>query len=131
MQSHIKRQLDTVVSLVSRSSQQARSDHGCLFRFPQLLDRKSNPRHRAISLRGLELGPINTFPGLQALGRNVKGGERALTLCRPITRTVCTEEEGENERDNESNRVGGPPVCILPISNHKRLLIRQKRSGNS
>jgi len=29
-------------------------------------------------LRGLEPGPINTFPGWQALGRSVKRGERAL-----------------------------------------------------
>src|SRR6185369_15735987 len=34
-------------------------------------------------LRGLEPGPINTFPGWQALGRTVKRGERALTLCMP------------------------------------------------
>jgi hypothetical protein len=39
-------------------------------------------------LRGLEPGPINTFPGWQALARTVKRGERALTLCMPITRKV-------------------------------------------
>ena len=32
-------------------------------------------------MRGLEPGPINTFPGWQALGRNLKRGERALILC--------------------------------------------------
>ena len=32
-------------------------------------------------LRGLEPAPINTFPGWHALGRNVKRGERGLTLC--------------------------------------------------
>ena len=37
-------------------------------------------------LRGIEPGPINTFPGWQALGRNVNRGERALILCMPITR---------------------------------------------
>ena len=36
-------------------------------------------------MRGLEPGPINTFPGWQALGRTVKRGERALILCMPIT----------------------------------------------
>jgi hypothetical protein len=41
--------------------------------------------------RGLEPGPINTFPGWQALGRAVKRGERALTLCMPITRKVRDE----------------------------------------
>jgi hypothetical protein len=54
-------------------------------------------------LRGLEPGPINTFPGWQALGRTVKRGERALILCMPITRKVRDEQgssgdetEGEN-----------------------------------
>jgi hypothetical protein len=36
-------------------------------------------------MRGLEPGPINTFPGWQATGRTVKRGERALILCMPIT----------------------------------------------
>jgi hypothetical protein len=50
-------------------------------------------------MRGLEPGPINTFPGWQALGRTVKRGERALILCMPITRKVrneAPESEGEN-----------------------------------
>ncbi len=37
-------------------------------------------------LRGIQPGPINTFPKWQTLGRVVKRGERALTLCMPITR---------------------------------------------
>ena len=49
--------------------------------------------------RGLEPGPINTFPGWQALGRNVKRGERALTLCMPVTRKVRDEESADNESD--------------------------------
>src|SRR5882724_243171 len=47
-------------------------------------------------LRGLEPGPINTFPGWQALGRNVKRGERAIMLCMPITRKRREEEASEN-----------------------------------
>ncbi|HKR61820.1 MAG TPA: ArdC-like ssDNA-binding domain-containing protein [Pyrinomonadaceae bacterium] len=37
-------------------------------------------------LRGIQPGPINTFPKWQTLGRVVKRGERALTLCMPLTR---------------------------------------------
>jgi len=48
-------------------------------------------------LRGLEPGPINTFPGWQALGRNVKRGERALILCMPITRKRREETADESE----------------------------------
>ena len=47
-------------------------------------------------LRGLEPGPINTFPGWQALGRCVKRGERALILCMPITRKHRDEEASAN-----------------------------------
>jgi hypothetical protein len=51
-------------------------------------------------LRGLEPGPINTFPGWQALGRTVKRGERALILCIPITRKVRDEETQESNGEN-------------------------------
>ena len=37
-------------------------------------------------LRGIQPGPINTFPKWQTLGRVVKRGEKALTLCMPLTR---------------------------------------------
>ena len=52
-------------------------------------------------LRGLQPGPINTFPKWQELGRHVKRGERALTLCMPITRKRRNETE-----DDESNSRG-------------------------
>ena len=51
-------------------------------------------------LRGLEPGPINTFPGWQALGRTVKRGERALILCMPITRKV-RDEQGSSSDESE------------------------------
>ena len=35
--------------------------------------------------REIQPGPINTFPGWRALGRYVRRGEKALTLCMPIT----------------------------------------------
>ena len=35
--------------------------------------------------RGLRPGPMATFPRWQELGRNVRKGEKALTLCMPIT----------------------------------------------
>jgi len=37
------------------------------------------------ALRGLPTGPINTFPGWKTLGRSVKKGEKAISLCMPIT----------------------------------------------
>ena len=53
-------------------------------------------------MRGLEPGPINTFPGWQALGRSVKRGERALILCMPIIRKCRDEEADEGERNEEN-----------------------------
>ena len=35
--------------------------------------------------RGIAPGPINTFPGWKALGRHVRKGQKAITLCMPIT----------------------------------------------
>jgi len=54
------------------------------------------------SSRGLEPGPINTFPGWQRLGRHVKRGERALMLCMPLTRkqrSTSDNESGELDHD--------------------------------
>ena len=50
-------------------------------------------------MRGLQPGPINTFPKWKELGRYVKRGERALTLCMPIT---CKRRNEANEDDPES-----------------------------
>jgi antirestriction protein ArdC len=51
-------------------------------------------------MRGLQPGPINTFPKWRELGRHVKRGERALMLCMPITckrRDETTEQETSGE----------------------------------
>ncbi len=37
------------------------------------------------AFRGLTPGPIHTFRGWKTLGRTVKKGERAITLCMPVT----------------------------------------------
>jgi antirestriction protein ArdC len=48
-------------------------------------------------MRGLQPGPINTFPKWKDLGRFVKRGERALTLCMPIT---CKRRDEESEEEH-------------------------------
>ncbi len=52
-------------------------------------------------MRGLQPGPINTFPKWRELGRHVKRGERALMLCMPITR-----KRREETADEEANGEG-------------------------
>jgi len=49
--------------------------------------------------RGLQPGPIATFPGWKDKGRHVKKGEKALALCMPVTckRTETTDEGNEEQ----------------------------------
>src|SRR5438034_2843752 len=52
--------------------------------------------------RGIQPGPLGTFPKWKELGRNVKKGEKALMLCMPITckrSKVATAEDGTEERE--------------------------------
>lgn len=48
-------------------------------------------------LRGITPGPIATYPGWQAKGRQVKRGEKAITLCMPITSKRKAEADGEED----------------------------------
>src|SRR5207237_3441380 len=52
-------------------------------------------------LRGIQPGPINTFPKWQTLGRVVKRGERALTLCMPLTRKRRDDDSKESDTASE------------------------------
>jgi hypothetical protein len=47
--------------------------------------------------RGIEAGPIATYPRWKELGRHVRKGEKALTLCMPIKvkRTETVEKDGQ------------------------------------
>ncbi len=50
--------------------------------------------------RGIEPGPINTFPAWKDLGRYVKKGEKAITLCMPVT--VKRRENDDNGEDRDA-----------------------------
>src|SRR6266852_6169206 len=50
--------------------------------------------------RGLPLGPMATFQRWKELGRHVKRGERAITLCRPVT--VRREKKEDDDPDAEA-----------------------------
>ena len=49
--------------------------------------------------RGIPLGPMATFPKWKELGRHVKRGEKAITLCQPVTirKAAETEEAGDDD----------------------------------
>lgn len=52
-------------------------------------------------LRGIDPGPINTFPKWQNLGRHVKKGQKALTLCMPVT--VKRKEKHETGEEHDAS----------------------------
>src|SRR5688572_977596 len=48
--------------------------------------------------RGIQPGPIATFPRWKELGRYVRKGEKAITLCRPVTvKRSATNDDGTEE----------------------------------
>jgi antirestriction protein ArdC len=48
--------------------------------------------------RGIPLGPIATYQRWRELGRHVRRGERAITLCRPVTvKRTTTADDGTEE----------------------------------
>jgi hypothetical protein len=53
--------------------------------------------------RGIHPGSLGTFPKWKELGRHMKKGEKALTLCMPLTckrtRTVTKEDGSEQEEE--------------------------------
>ena len=44
-------------------------------------------------MRGIEPGPIDTYPGWKSKGRQVRKGEKAILLCMPLTRKRKTEDD--------------------------------------
>src|SRR5262245_38080958 len=50
--------------------------------------------------RGITPGPIATFPRWKELGRHVRKGEKAITLCQPVTVKRTTQTgDGNDETD--------------------------------
>ena len=61
--------------------------------------------------RGIEPGPINTYPGWLSLNRQVKKGERAIWLCMPLTRK--SKDEGHENETIITNFVWKPRWFVL------------------
>jgi antirestriction protein ArdC len=52
--------------------------------------------------RGIEPGPIHTFVGWEEIGRHVKNGEKAITLCMPVT--VRRKQQKRDEADDAAGK---------------------------
>jgi hypothetical protein len=48
-------------------------------------------------MRQIEPGPLSTYPGWKAKGRQVKRGEKAVVLCMPLTGKRKAEDENEKD----------------------------------
>ena len=48
--------------------------------------------------RGLMVGPIDTYMGWKAKGRQVRKGEKALVLCMPITRKIKAKADEDEDK---------------------------------
>ena len=55
-------------------------------------------------MRRIEPGPIHTFKGWQEFGRQVKKGEKALTLCMPVQVKQKCSEQIEPIRGGDASR---------------------------
>ncbi len=55
------------------------------------------------TLRQLDPGPINTYLGWKELGRSVVKGEKALTLCMPVTCKKKVEVPPDREAEDEES----------------------------
>ena len=54
-------------------------------------------------MRGIQPGPLATFPKWKELGRFVKKGQKALTLCMPLTckRTKTVKKDDGTDQEEE------------------------------
>jgi antirestriction protein ArdC len=65
--------------------------------------------------RGITPGPIATFNRWKELGRYVRKGEKAITLCRPVTvKKTRTNEDGTRKRGRTTTRHTSkhPSTCV-------------------
>ena len=83
------------------------------------------------ALRGIPTGPINTFPGWKTLGRSVRKGEKAISLCMPITvrqRNASLDEDQDSDEAFATyfvyksrwfvlSQTEGPDIDLPPLPN--------------
>ena len=60
--------------------------------------------------RGIELGPLATYAAWQALGRQVRKGEKAIALCQPVT----LRREKTDAATGETETIGFTRFTVRP-----------------
>src|SRR5215510_6668739 len=62
--------------------------------------------------RGMQPGPMATFPRWKELGRYVRKGEKAITLCQPVTITHDRDIGWRGRRRRNSHPVRLPATLV-------------------
>jgi hypothetical protein len=87
-------------------------------------------------MRGIQPGPINTFPGWKALGRHVIQGQKAISLV-PITYKKRDEEnqQAADTADRHDSRKSEclytfrvPPELVCTVSDRRQRRSRRDRA---
>ena len=74
--------------------------------------------------RGIEPGPIHTFMGWKELGRYVKKGEKALTLCMPVTIKRRRNDDRDRDGAAETTAAGDGAERINEAASFTRFVYR-------
>lgn len=72
--------------------------------------------------RGIQPGPINTYKGWQGLGRYVKRGERALSLCCPVQ---CKRRPTTDCDDDDDNPTARPDTFTFFVYRSRFFVLAQ------
>ena len=74
--------------------------------------------------RGLKTGPMATYPRWKELGRHVRKGEKALTLCMPIT--LKRPKDGDADTDGAD----GKGIAFTRFVYRSRWFVLSQTEGN-
>ena len=78
--------------------------------------------------RGIQPGPMATFPRWKELGRYVRKGEKAITLCQPVTVKRTTRDRRRRRRDRRLHAVHLPAALVRPGADRRRRAAADRRS---
>jgi hypothetical protein len=80
--------------------------------------------------RGIQPGPIATFQRWKELGRYVRRGEKAITLCRPVTvQRTTTADDGTDETAAATFFVYRPQWFVMAQTEASRLRSQSRPRG--
>ena len=84
-------------------------------------------RGRSASHAGIQPGPMATFPRWKELGRHVRKGEKAITLCQPVTvkRTHAADDGTDEPRRLHAVRL---PAALVRAGADRRRRLPAARS---